>query len=840
MWGEGSPFADYFDIDWDSPEPTLAGKVLLPVLGDHYGRVLEDGQLHPALDGGRFVVRYFEHTVPIHPREGAELLETALGEARRQEADDAAETLAELAATARLISRRRERVSRQRRRADRDRAEHIEHRLAEARAARPAIEAALQAALAHFTPGGGEGEPGKASDRLHRLLERQAYRLAFWRLAAQEINYRRFFDINDLAGLRMEEPALFDAAHKLVVELVQAGDAHGLRLDHIDGLLDPLAYLTRLKRVLKSAGGDGITLHVEKILGHHERLRADWPIAGTTGYEVMSLIHGIQIDPQARRPLVAVYRALTETTGDFPTETVRAKRLIMDTSLAAELNVLAGDLNRIAKRSRFTRDYARRALREALANVVAHFHVYRTYVDANGAGDADRAVIGIAVARARRAATTPDLSIYDFVEQVLCAEIDAPTLPAGRAREIVRFARRMQQYTGPVTAKAVEDTTFYRWLPLISLNEVGGEPEPFGTSLATFHAAHAERLRDWPQALVATATHDHKRGEDVRARLAVISERPQAWSRAVRRWFRLATPMRTTTEDGPAPSANDLYLFFQTVVGAWPLDLEPDDAVGLEAFRERLHGYMEKAVREAKLRTSWAVVNDVYEAAVHDFVDASLDPEQAPRLLGELHGFAAELQPPGAVNGLAQTVLKLTVPGVPDIYQGTEGWDLSLVDPDNRRPVDYPELDDALAALATGEATPEGLARHWRDGRIKQAVAARLLACRRAQPELFAAGDYVPLEVAGSAAAAVLAFARLHAGRALVVAVPRLAADRLADPTNLGLDWGDTTLIGADGLSQGGPWHDVLRDQPLDDARFRLADHALAPPVLVALGGGAD
>jgi len=829
-WGEVSPYAGYFDIDWEPAEPTLTGKVLLPILGEHYGRVLEDGHLRPDFEGGRLVVRYWEHTVPLHPRDTADVLDAAVADARRREDTVAADPLSECAQQSRQVARRRERVSRQRRRADRDRAENIANALAHARAD-AGVETALQTALAQFTPKSETDTDGRAADRLHRLLERQAYRLAFWRLAAQEINYRRFFDINDLAGLRMEEPGLFDAAHTKVVELVGAGRADGVRLDHIDGLLEPVGYLVRLNRRLGRAGEGGPTIHVEKILGHDEHLRADWPVDGTTGYEVMNLLHGLQIAPDARRPLMAVYRDLVAPTAGFTAETVAAKRLIMSTSLAAELNVLAGDLNRIAKRSRLTRDYARQSLRDALAGVVAHFPVYRTYVTEDGAADADRAIIHRAVARARRAATTPDLSIYDFVEAVLTTDAAGAPWPGARAGEIVRFARRFQQYTGPVTAKAVEDTAFYRWFPLVSLNEVGGEPDRFATAPEDFHATNAARLAQWPRALVATATHDHKRGEDVRARLAVLSERPQDWSRAVRRWFRLAEPLVVAAEDGPAPSAADRWLFFQTVVGAWPLELRADDSQGLAAYAARLQGYMEKAIREAKRRTSWAVNDAVYEAAVQDFVEAALDPEQSPRLAEEFRAFVDEIQAAGAVNGLAQTALKLTIPGVPDIYQGTEGWDLSLVDPDNRRPVDYAARARALDELHGGAAMAE-LAASWPDGRVKQAVIARLLAARRGDPKLFAAGTYEPLTVEGEGAGEVVAFARRLDDRALVVAVPRLASNRLADPATLRIGWGDTCI--ATGLSDGGAI-DVVRDEPLklDGGIVKLDEVAASPPLAV-------
>ncbi|TVQ35741.1 MAG: malto-oligosyltrehalose synthase [Geminicoccaceae bacterium] len=814
MWGETSPYANFFDIDWKAPEPTLEGKVLLPILGDHYGRVLEDGQLQADFDGGWLVVRYYDNAVPVFPRDTAEILEAAASCTE----GSAADTLRELAQAALKLAKRRERVSRQRRRADRDRAQDLAQRIEAARSD-PGIEAALGQALQALTP-----------DRLHRLLERQAYRLAFWRLASQEINYRRFFDINDLAGLRVEDNALFDAAHALVLELVAEGAVDGVRLDHVDGLLDPQGYLARLRRLAKRPDGTPAWLFVEKILGEGEAVPASWPVDGTTGYEVMRLLHLVQVDPACRRPLLVLYRSLTESGGDFHAEVVNAKRFTMATSLAAELNVLAGDLNRLAKASRLTRDYGRPALREALRNVVAQFPIYRTYVGAKGPSEADRAAIGRAVRRARRAATTPDLSIYDFLESIMTTDAATAGIKGLRPAEVRRFAMRLQQYTGPVTAKSVEDTAFYRWFPLVSLNEVGSEPTHFGLDVAAFHAENAARQAAWPLNLVASATHDHKRGEDVRARLAVLSERPQAWSRALRRWFRLAEPLVAATEDGPAPSPNDVHLFFQMVVGAWPLALAADDAAGLEALAERLQGYMQKAIREAKRQTSWAVMDEVYEASVREFVAAALDPDQSPRLLGEIASFVGEIARAGALNGLAQTLLKLTIPGVPDIYQGTEDWDLSLVDPDNRRPVDYAGRRRALEQLRAGDEVLAAWSDAWPDGRIKLALVARLLRLRAGDPDLFEHGRYVPLPARGAGADHVIAFARVMEQRALVVVAPRLVSAMMEDG-GLAVAWGDTSIALDDLGFRPARAHDAVHDRNLEIDHAALPLRALARPL---------
>ncbi|MEQ8965811.1 MAG: malto-oligosyltrehalose synthase, partial [Azospirillaceae bacterium] len=722
--------------------------------------------------------------------------------------------------------------------ADRDRAAALEAGLAEA-LARPAVAGAVEAALAAYRVGEGDA---RAADRLHRLLERQAYRLAFWRLASQEINYRRFFDINDLAGLRMEVPALFDASHALVLDLVGEGRIQGIRLDHVDGLLDPAAYLDRLRRATARAApeGRGVTLHVEKILHPDEPLRTDWRVEGTTGYDALNQILGVLVDPAGVRAAVRVFQALTGDRRRFETVVIETKRLIMRTALAAELSVLANGLNRLAKTDRDTRDYSLTGLREALANVVAHFPVYRSYVGEAGADDSDRAVIARAVGAARRAAATPDTSIYDFLEAVLTTDIAGTGRSQQRpaARAAVALARKAQQYTGPVTAKAMEDTAFYRWVPFVALNEVGGEPGHPPAGLDTFHAENAARRAYWPVSMVATATHDTKRGEDTRARLCVLSELPRVWTDRVRRWRRLAADLRVGEGPDVAPSPADELLVFQTVVGAWPLGLDPGDGDGLAAFCDRVAGYMEKAMREAKARTSWAVNDPAYERAVADYVAGLLDPARPPALLGEMAGLVAEIAEAGAVNGLAQTVMKLTVPGLPDLYQGTEFWDFSLVDPDNRRPVDFEARAAALAEAGSApnaDAIAERVAA-WRDGRVKQAIAARLLRLRAERPALFAEGDYRPLRVGGEAPNRVVAYTRSHGGATLVVAVPRLVAGRLIEGERLRVDWGDTALDLAD--LDGASVTDILTGTRHTASQTTpLAELTATAPVFVGLAG---
>jgi len=758
-WGTASPYARYFDVDWTPPDPDLAGKVLLPFLGDQYGKVLEAGELVPRFDRaeGSFSVWYHGHRFPIAPGDYARLLRRAGAAAAGPAAC------------------------------------FVETRGPARRAAAAALKRELAAlpAAAHDAIDAALALPPRA---LHGLLERQSYRLAHWRVAAHEINYRRFFDVNDLAGLRIEEPALFEDAHRLVLRLFAEGKLQGLRLDHIDGLADPLGYCRRLRaRLAEAAPGRPCWLLVEKILAPHERLPESWPVDGATGYEFMALLNGLFVDPAGEAPLDAFYRRFIGQRVEFAEVVVQAKRQILRDNLASEANVLAGLLHALARQSWLTRDFSFEALRRALVETVARFPVYRTYVDAQGASAEDRRYIDWALAQARKAAAEPDRPVYDFLQAALTADLRRETRRGYRRADILRFATRFQQLTGPAMAKSFEDTAFYRYFRLVSLNEVGGDPDRFGAGPAAFHRLNRQRLRERPDSMLASATHDHKRGEDARARIDVLSERPEAWGARVERWAALNERRRREVDGAPAPGRNFEYLLYQTLVGAWPLELDSPRDAGLPAFAGRVQAYLVKAAREAKLRTSWSAPNAAYESALCEFAAAILDPARSAAFLEDFLDFHRALAPAGAANGLAQTLLKLTAPGVPDLYQGCEFWDLSLVDPDNRRPVDYAAREralDGMADLDSGEALLEG----WRDGRVKQFVLARTLALRAREPGLFARGEYVPLAASEER---VVAFARTLEGQAVVVAAPRLAAARLAPGPRLALDpeaWGDAAL----------------------------------------------
>jgi (1->4)-alpha-D-glucan 1-alpha-D-glucosylmutase len=819
-WGPSSPVQRFFDIDWDPLEPTLAGKLLLPVLGDHYGRVLERGEFRPGLDrdGGSFWIHHGETRFPLAPRDYPSLLREAA-----QHAPQGTERLLAAAAEVDAILAEEPQQAVQRMEAFKLRLAGL---LRRDRVALDAVEEVL-GDLA-----GTEGDP-RSFDALHALLERQAYRLAFWRVATHEINYRRFFDISALAGLRMEDSELFRESHALVRRLLAEGKIHGLRLDHVDGLRDPAGYLRRLESHASPA-----YVVVEKILASHETLRPEWPVHGTTGYDFLARVNGLLVDPAAERALTRIWERFVGSRQRYREVEAASKRAVMQETLASELNVLATAFNRMAKSSRHTRDYTRSGLREALMDVVASFGVYRTYVTEEGADDEDRREIEGAVGRARRLARQGDGSIYSFIQDVLTLDLLEGSDPDCPREAVVDAALRFQQYTGPVMAKSVEDTAFYRYLRLVSLNEVGGEPGRFGTSPGAFHESNRRRLRQHPASMVATATHDHKRGEDVRARLAVLSEIPRKWAARVHHWRRMNRAARSEVDGDEAPAPADEYLVYQTVVGAWPLELDPASGSRLEDFRERVVEYIRKASREASLRTSWLAPDEAYESALEAFVRDLLGPRDGNPFLEEVEWFVGRIAPTGAVNGLSQLALKLTVPGVPDFYQGTELWDQSLVDPDNRRPVDYGTRIGSLAGRPRGADAWRALLTSWRSGVLKQHLAARLLELRRERPDLFLSGDYRPLEGRGTHSGRIVGFAREGGGGALVVVVPRLVHS-LMDGADVPLPRGwEGTTVSLPLRWAGRPLRDVftgLEATPGPTGELRVGELLSRLPVSVLL-----
>jgi len=801
--GQASVYAPFFDIDWQPVNPALAGKVLVPVLGEQYGAVLERGELALRFEpgAGGFAVFYHEHRFPLDPRDYSPLIERSLLLARRDALteEERAEAQSLAAAFGHLPGREAPTPARIEER-NRDKEVH-KRRLAALCARNEALAEAVAAAVRALN-----GKPADPAsfDELDQLLGRQAYRLAYWRVAADEINYRRFFDVNDLAALRMENEAVFEATHRLALELVHSGQLDGLRIDHPDGLYDPAGYCRRLQ--LRAAGGAAagaqgqelpLYLVVEKITAGFERLPQDWAVHGTTGYRFANVLSGLAIDQTARRRFDRLYRSFIGEPLQWESVAYESKRLIVSSSLAAELNVLANALAHIAGSLRTTRDFTLNNLRQALTEVIACFPVYRTYA-AESLSAQDRRYIEWAVNAARRRAPAVDAAVYDFVRAILLGEgpgADPHLAAAARA-----FTMKFQQVTAPVTAKGVEDTACYRFNRLVALNEVGGEPDTFGTPVRAFHADALYRRTHWPHELLASSTHDTKRSEDVRARIAVLSEMPGEWRRMLERWSRMNRRHRRLTEGARAPSANDEYLLYQTLLGTLPLDARADAPLG--DFPERIDAYMRKAAREAKLRTSWSSVDPAYEEALAAFCRAILEPGP---FLADLIAVSARLARFGLLNSLSQTLLKLTAPGVPDVYQGTEVWDFSLVDPDNRRPVDYDARRRALHGLeGLDESQQErgraaaALLSQLSDGRAKLYVICRALALRRAHAALFRDGEYVALATAGRAAGHLCAFARLNGDTLAVTVVPRLMLRLLADrPAEwpLGAEvWGDTRV----------------------------------------------
>ncbi|WP_181707174.1 malto-oligosyltrehalose synthase [Chthonobacter rhizosphaerae] len=780
-WGRASDYAGWFDIDWHPEAPHLERKVLIPVLGDHYGKVLEAGDLDLRFDpeDGAFAVwAYGTHKLPIHPVCYARVLHTC--HAALERLGDAFSHLEAY------------------RPHERRRVAELKAELAD-RARDPALRSAIDKALARYRGTAGDLE---SWSRLDRLIQDQSWRVAFFRVAADDINYRRFFNVNELAGVRIEHQELFEHAHRLVFDLIDRGILDGLRIDHIDGLLDPKTYCHRLRERAPKP----IYLVVEKILAEHEPLRPDWDVDGTTGYEVTNLLTGVLTDPAGERTLTESYRAFTGQTQSFPAIVRASKLAIMDNEMAGELNTLARDAARIARSNPRTADFTQNVLRRALKEIVAAFKVYRTYVDADGASAEDLAELGGAIEQARVKASAIDPSVFDFLESILSVRATAEPGSGFSHQEVLRLAMRFQQYTGPVMAKGLEDTAFYRYNRFVAANEVGGEPETISTSVEAFHRANLERLERTPAAMLTTSTHDTKRGEDTRARLAVLSEMADAYADAVRGWS------ETLAGDGaPGFDRNDEYLLYQLLVGAWPADLGFGDAEGLAGFRERISGAMLKSIREAKTRTNWSRPNADYEGALQAFIDRAFASEAFQESFLAFHTRVAEL---GACNSLAQAVLKLTVPGVPDIYQGAEHWELSLVDPDNRRPVDY-ALRQAILERDGVSLDPAAL----RNGTAKTVAIARLLAARRARPALFASGSYEPIDTGTDQ---VVGFQRVLGADRLTVLVRRFPSKPLP-----------TLSIGLDAATA----HDLVRAAAVDLSGGRLAALLGELPALVLHDG---
>jgi (1->4)-alpha-D-glucan 1-alpha-D-glucosylmutase len=909
-WGRHSAYARHFDIDWHSPDPALRGKVLAPFLGGSYGDALQAGHIGLALDeaNGIFYASYYAHRFPICPVDYATMLKGAEHH--------------ELSA----LAQRFEGLGTQP--ADQERARAACAELSDYARSGTGKEALLQHVLQAYA-----GDAPQGREHLHRLLERQHYRLAWWRTATDETNWRRFFDISSLIGVRAERPDVFDASHALILRLYAQGLIDGVRIDHVDGLAEPREYCQRLRQRLEEltpqrpaeaaapagavaaddvrvrnggqapgqvgaeanslvetdahasapgATGVGVAtaaaaganaamaatdvndgaayLVVEKILARGEPLREDWMIDGTTGYDFMNDVGALLHDGRGAAPLAAAWTEQTGRSANFADEALRARRKILAENLSAELDRSARTLHRIARDTPATRDFAYASLRRVLGELVVQFPVYRIYAENGVRGELDERFFGAARERARAALSRADHIVLDRVDTWLGgASADETAASSGDAhpgdapRKSTALPQRrhalsvFSQLTSPVAAKAIEDTACYRYGRLISRNEVGADPGEFAITVDEFHRGNGERAKRFPRAMLTTATHDHKRGEDVRARLAALSEIPHEWVAAWRRWSILNTPHRRVLpgDDAAAnwaPGAADEAMLYQTLIGCWPPMLSVDDEAGIRDLAERVAQWQHKALREAKLRTDWLAPDDAYENACRDFLFDILAPHQRDGFLSALSAFVERLARPGAINSLQQTLLRLTSPGVPDLYQGTELWDFSLVDPDNRRPVDYALrraclLDDAL------NAPPAELLSQWRDGRIKLATIRRTLVLRQHASALFRRGAYLPLSVEGAHADSAIAFARQHDNAWVVVIATRLATALLSEHDDLPLvepaRWGDTSVVVPDALEARTLFDWLSSGAPTAQGRrLRLRDVLAHAPVALLVEEG--
>ncbi len=836
-WGRHSAYARHFDVDWHSPDPALRGKVLLPRLGATYGDELAAGHiaLRFAADTGRFYVAYHDHVFPVCPIEYAGILKAA--------------DRADLSALAERFDGVTTQPADQPRAAD-----GIEAlRTYVAQNGLAGIEAALETFDA--------GAP-VTRERLHRLLERQHYRLAWWRTAADEVNWRRFFDIGTLAGVRVERPEVFDAVHALIFRLYAEGVVDGVRIDHVDGLAEPREYCQRLRQRLNELREGNPYFVVEKILARGEPLRDDWPVDGTTGYDFMNDVGALLHDPQGAAPLATLWAELTGRSASFADEALVARRKIVTGTLAAELDRAARALHRIARDQLSTRDFTFTAIRRALTELVVHFSVYRIYPQNSIRSEVDNRYFNHAFDAARQTLARGDHGVLERIGEWLGGAQqadDASGNASGHPGSSRRTAQTVfSQLTAPVAAKAIEDTACYRYGRLLSRNEVGADPGEFALTVEQFHAASLERARRFPHAMLATATHDHKRGEDVRARLAVLSEIPQEWGATLRGWSTLNAPHRReagghdpVARDAPdtgdaavsehlwAPGPDAEAMLYQTLVGCWPPELQPDDEAGVRALAERVAQWQLKALREAKLRTNWLAPDEAYENACRDFLFDVLAPRRRDGFLRELHAFVERINAAGVINSLQQAVLRLASPGVPDLYQGTELWDFSLVDPDNRRPVDFAQRHAWLVATP-----PSAQLANWRDGRVKLGVVQRMLALRAHLPALPDQGVYLPLRVRGSQAAHVIAFARRYGSAYGVVIATRLAATLLDPGTDMPLvaseRWGDTAIEMPEALASRALFDWLSPGAPKVDESglLYLRDALAAMPVAVLVEDG--
>ncbi|MCF6154377.1 MAG: malto-oligosyltrehalose synthase [Candidatus Brocadia sp.] len=828
--GPGSIYADFFDIDWEPVKIELKDKVLIPILGDQYGVVLERQELQLVFENGDFFLCYYKHKFPIRPKTYIDILQYRIDDLKNllsPENPHLNELLSIITALNHLPSyteKDPERIAERYREK-----EIIRKRLWNLYNENPGFKTFIDENVKIFN--GEKGKP-ESFNFLDNLLNQQNYRLSQWSVATEEINYRRFFDINDLAAIRMENPLVFRETHKLIFKLIREGKVTGLRVDHPDGLYNPSEYFRRLQKncflykrldlpgygtetsdreaeilrqynELLSTNPQLKAFYIigEKILIKGEKIPEDWPIFGTTGYDFLNSLNGIFVETMNVKIFDDIYTRFIRSKPDFQNIVYEKKKLIMEVIMSSEVNTLGHYLNRLSEKNRHTRDFTLNSLTNAIKETIAFFPVYRTYTKPSEVAERDKRYIEIAVSKAKRKNPAMSESVFDFLKDVLLLKYPENFKDADQ-REWLDFVMKFQQITGPVTAKGLEDTSFYIYNRLVSLNEVGGSPERFGTPMETFHGQNIERSKFWPHTLIATSTHDSKRSEDVRARINVLSEIPDEWKEHLTRWRRLNKKNVVVVEGQTVPDLNEEYLLYQTLIGAWPI--EPTTGPEYEIFKKRIKDYMVKALREAKVNTSWINPNANYENILMSFIEAILNTTRRNKFLKDFQAFQKQISHYGIYNSLSQTLLKITSPGIPDFYQGTELWDFSLVDPDNRRPVDYSIRIKMLEELKRNEQEmplsdlAKELTINKDNGKIKLYLMYKALNYRKANREIFERGEYSPLEAMGEKAVNVCSFVRRFGNLAALVVTPRLITRLIQQPESLPFGkevWKDSVII---------------------------------------------
>lgn len=821
--GSSSLYAHYFNVIWDPPKPELKNKVLLAVLDQQYGKVIENQELKIVFEAGAFFVEYHDRRFPVNPITWPAILNPVVEEltVKLGEKDShLLELQSIITALDHLPVTTEEDLEKSKVRAREK--EIIKRRLVALTETSTIIHESIEYSMLQLN--GQKGDP-HSFDRLEELLNQQAYRLSFWRVTNEEINYRRFFDVNDLINMHVETEEVFEAMHELVLKYVNKGWITGFRIDHVDGLFDPQHYFIRLQKACALALGEtkekverNFYLLIEKILGENEKLCPQWLVFGTTGYDDLNLVNGLFVVTENDEQIKHIYQSFIGRHFDMSEVMYHCKKLILIISMSSELYLLAKQLEKVSEQHRWSRDFTLETLRSALRDIIASFPVYRSYIrfDDLKVSSQDREYIQRSILAAKSYNPAKDPSIFEFIQNVLLLE-DPPGLTEEQIRYRRDFVMHFQQLTGPVTAKGVEDTAFYRYYPLASLNEVGMDPTYFGTDIQFFHVKNQEKLRLWPHTLLATSTHDTKRSEDVRARINVLSENPEKWKEALAKWSQLNRSQKEIIDKREVPDANEEYLIYQTLIGTWPL--YPMDAPGRMQYVERISNYMLKALKEAKIHTSWVNPNESYEKGVAEFIHRILEINSENLFLKEFEAFIQSIMRAGMFNSLSQILLKMTIPGVPDFYQGNELWQFHLVDPDNRQQIDYVNRrhlltilkkkaeEDALGLLTDLLQTPE-------DGRIKLYVTFQMLNFRLKHPALFQQGNYIPIEIKGEKSKHVVAFSRDDGQKQIIVAVGRFytqlsESNEWIPPTRE--VWKDTMLVVPSQLQ--GTYRDIFSGQ---------------------------